>query len=196
MVPGNSEEIAEFMAIASKMCLTQVDVSIPKVTLLLPSKQFFETLYNRLSTDLCLWEPSAPDFFTPSHGNIFHDSQNISNFSGLSSAVLQSPIPNMFIMCKSGVAYGKSFYMSYTFVLYDHQVILFAESDSESDDGESGAFSYMKNRQDQWNAKRGSKASPSKMCVTVNIGKGSGTLFCHLKANYQIQIHCFFLIIS
>lgn len=107
LVPGNSEEIAEFIAVASKMCLTQVDISIPKATLLLPSKQFFETLYNRLSTDLCLWEPSAPEYCTPPHGNILHEAQNMSNFSGLGSAVLQSPIQNMFIMCKSGVAYGK-----------------------------------------------------------------------------------------
>lgn len=109
LVPGNSEEIAEFIAVASKMCLTQLDLSIPKATILLPSKHFFETLYNRLSSDLCLWEPSAPDYFTPnSHGNIFNEAQNMSNFNGLSSAVLQSPIPNMFIMCKSGVAYGKN----------------------------------------------------------------------------------------
>ena len=107
LVPGNSEEIAEFMAIASKMCLTQVDVSIPKATVLLPSKHLFETLYNRLSTDVCLWEPSAPEYFTLAHGNHFHDAQAMSNFNGLSSAVLQSPIQNMFIMCKSGVAYGK-----------------------------------------------------------------------------------------
>jgi autophagy-related protein 2 len=113
LVPGNSEEIAEFIALASKKCLTQIDISIPKATILLPSKQFFETLYNRLSTDLCLWEPSAPEYFA-SHGNPFHEAQNMSSFSGLSSAVLQSPIPNMFIMCKSGVAYGNSFWNLYT----------------------------------------------------------------------------------
>jgi hypothetical protein len=100
------------MAVASKMCLTQIDISIPKATILLPSKQFFETIYNRLSTDLCLWEPSAPEYFA-SHG---HETQNMSSFSGLSSAVLQSPIPNMFIMCKSGVAYGNSILNFYTTV--------------------------------------------------------------------------------
>ena len=41
----------------------------------------------------------------------------------------------------------------------------------------------MKSRQDQWNSKRGGKASPSKMCISVNIGKGSGTLFCHVKVS-------------
>lgn len=107
VVPGNNEEIAEFVILACKMCLTQVDISLPKATVLLPSKQFFETIYNRLSTDLCLWEPSAPEYFA-STGKPFHEAQNVSNFNGLGSAVLQTPIPDMFIMCKSGVAYGKS----------------------------------------------------------------------------------------
>lgn len=107
MIPGDSEETSEFITLACKMCLTQIDISLPKATLLLPSKQFFETIYNRLSTDLCLWEPSAPEYFA-SHGKPFHETQTMSNFSGLGSAVLQSPIPNMFIMCKSGVAYGKA----------------------------------------------------------------------------------------
>lgn len=63
------------------------------------------------------------------------------------------------------------------------------ESDSESDDGAaSGAFSYMKNRQEQWNTKRGGKSSPSKMCVSVNIGKGSGTLFCHVKVSFELYV--------
>jgi hypothetical protein len=44
----------------------------------------------------------------------------------------------------------------------------------------------MKNRQDQWNIKKGAKSSPSKMCVSVNIGKGSGTLFCQLKVIFII----------
>ncbi|XP_045024451.1 autophagy-related protein 2 homolog A isoform X1 [Daphnia magna] len=163
VIPGDSEETSEFITLACKMCLTQIDISLPKATLLLPSKQFFETIYNRLSTDLCLWEPSAPEYFA-SHGKPFHETQTMSNFSGLGSAVLQSPIPNMFIMCKSGVAY---------------------ESDSESDeDGNEAAYTYRKSRPEQLNGKGKMKSSPSKMCVLVNIGKGSGTLFCHIKDSF------------
>ena len=169
------------MALASKKCLTQIDISIPKATILLPSKQFFETLYNRLSTDLCLWEPSAPEYFA-SHGNPFHEAQNMSSFSGLSSAVLQSPIPNMFIMCKSGVAYGNSFGICILLPKYGTNFRI-SESDSESDEGENGNFTFMKNRQDQWNIRKVAKSSPSKMCVSVNIGKGSGTLFCQIKVS-------------
>ena len=107
LIPGNSEEIAEFIAAASNKCLRQVDLSLPKATLLLHSQKFFEVLYNRLSTDLCLWEPSAPQYFTSPQGPPFHELNKSASYGGLGSAVLQSPIPGMFIMCKSGVAYGE-----------------------------------------------------------------------------------------
>jgi hypothetical protein len=75
---------------------------------------------------------------------------------------------------------------------YGTYFYIITESDSESDEGESGTFSYMKNRQDQWNIKKGAKSSPSKMCVSVNIGKGSGTLFCQLKVSFIYIYFSFF----
>jgi len=159
LVPGNSEEMLEFSGIASKRCLQQMDISLPKVTMVLPSQHFYEVLYNRLATDLCLWEPSAPEFFTrpnASGGNL--EMNKPPSYGGLGSAVLQSPIPGMFIMCKSGVVY---------------------ESDSESDEGESGHFSYMRNR--EWKSKAPRKDAPSKVCVSLKIGKGFASLFCLLK---------------
>ena len=56
------------------------------------------------------------------------------------------------------------------------------ESNSESDEEcESNHFSYLRARQENWKTKRFNKDSPSKMCVSVNIGKGSCTSFCPLK---------------
>jgi len=161
LIPGNTEEIAEFIAAASNKCLHQIDLSLPKATLLLPSQKFVELLYNRLSTDLCLYEPSAPEYFTSSLGPPFHELHTASYYGGLGSAVLQSPIPGMFIMCKSGVAY---------------------ESNSESEDEcESNQFSYLRSRQENRKTKRLNKGSPSKICLSVKIGKGSATLFCQSK---------------
>ncbi len=42
LVPGNSEELLEFIGLASKNCLRQVDISLPKMNLVLPSKHFYE----------------------------------------------------------------------------------------------------------------------------------------------------------
>ena len=107
LLPGNSEDIAKFVGLASKNCLRQIDISLPKMTFLLPSKHFYEVLYNRLSTDLCLWEPSAPDYFPAARASgASFDFGKPSSYGGLGSAVLHSPIPGMFIMCKSGVLYG------------------------------------------------------------------------------------------
>lgn len=109
LVPGNNEEMLEFSGIASKRCLQQMDISLPKVTMVLPSQHFYEVLYNRLATDLCLWEPSAPEYFARSNGVSGHmEMHKPPSYGGLGSAVLQSPIPGMFIMCKSGVVYGNS----------------------------------------------------------------------------------------
>jgi len=97
----------EFSGIASKRCLQQIDISLPKVNMVLPSQHFYEVLYNRLATDLCLWEPSAPEYFTrPNVVGGHMEMHKPPSYGGLGSAVLQSPIPGMFIMCKSGVAYG------------------------------------------------------------------------------------------
>ena len=41
-MPGNSEELLEFIGLASKNCLRQVDISLPKMNLVLPSKHFYE----------------------------------------------------------------------------------------------------------------------------------------------------------
>ena len=102
--------MTEFSGVASKRCLQQMDISLPKVTMVLPSHHFYEVLYNRLATDLCLWEPSAPEYFTRCNMNSSHFHSDIHkppSYGGLGSAVLQGPIPGMLLSCKSGIAYGK-----------------------------------------------------------------------------------------
>lgn len=37
-----------------------VEVSLPLVSILLESKHMYESIYNRISNDLLLWQPQAP----------------------------------------------------------------------------------------------------------------------------------------
>lgn len=37
-----------------------LSISIPNISLHIPNKLFLETLYNRFTTDLALWEPATP----------------------------------------------------------------------------------------------------------------------------------------
>ncbi len=52
VMPGEKAEIQEFQEKAVNNTLLIIDLSIPNVNVLLPSKQFFEVLYNR-SVHLC-----------------------------------------------------------------------------------------------------------------------------------------------
>ena len=59
-MPATKTEMAEFSSAAVKNTRTLLELNIPIVTAFLPSKNFFEMLYNRLLNDLVLWEPAAP----------------------------------------------------------------------------------------------------------------------------------------
>lgn len=47
ILPGSKEEIGEFIEDASHNALIQVDVTLPSVTIQIPSKHFYEMIYNR-----------------------------------------------------------------------------------------------------------------------------------------------------
>ncbi|XP_034036800.1 autophagy-related protein 2 homolog A isoform X2 [Thalassophryne amazonica] len=60
VIPADPEEMRQFQAqcVAQSECV--VDVSLPLVCILLPSKQAFESIYNRINNDLLMWEPVSP----------------------------------------------------------------------------------------------------------------------------------------
>ena len=74
---------------------------------------------------------------------------------------------------------GVTFWMYLSLIAVILRMVSILESDSESDDGESGHFSYLRNR--EWKSKAPRKDAPSKFCVSLKIGKGFATLFCLLK---------------
>jgi hypothetical protein len=47
VIPGNKKEINDFIEFASKQSRIHVDLVLPKATLSVPSKHFYELLYNR-----------------------------------------------------------------------------------------------------------------------------------------------------
>ena len=97
VIPGNRQEMQEFIDEGTGK--VQVDISLPCLSVQIPSKHLYELLYNRINTDLFLWEPSAPRpkyMCQPDH-NLGLD---------LASTILQEEIhPSKFSMCKSGIQY-------------------------------------------------------------------------------------------
>ncbi|CAB3388360.1 Hypothetical predicted protein [Cloeon dipterum] len=85
--PGDKKEINDFIEYATKQSKLHIDLILPNATLTIPSKHFYELLYNRITTDFMLWEPSRPSNAAPSP-------DLMSNMSIYTTA---------FSMCKSGI---------------------------------------------------------------------------------------------
>lgn len=104
MIPGNKQELQEFTDYATRSSRIQVDLYFPEVSVQLCSKHIFETVYNRISTDLLLWEPSAPRAYSGGYDGLY------------SCNVLSESIHPAFSMCKSGIQYGKDKYLSVAYI--------------------------------------------------------------------------------
>ncbi|KAM9294636.1 LOW QUALITY PROTEIN: autophagy-related protein 2 homolog B [Gastrophryne carolinensis] len=60
VMPGDAIEMTEFQEKAISNSHYVLELTLPSVYLVLPNKVFYEKLYNRISNDLLLWEPTAP----------------------------------------------------------------------------------------------------------------------------------------
>ncbi|XP_058467736.1 autophagy-related protein 2 homolog A [Malaya genurostris] len=59
-LPGDKDELYRFCQAAMELSKLQIRIELPVVSLQLKSKHLYEVIYNRISTDLLLWSPSAP----------------------------------------------------------------------------------------------------------------------------------------
>ena len=60
LLPGDEKEINDFSEDTMANSNTQVKLNFPKVDFFIESKQLYEIIYNRLNSDLFMWEPSCP----------------------------------------------------------------------------------------------------------------------------------------
>ncbi|CAG5990205.1 unnamed protein product [Menidia menidia] len=60
VIPANSEEMLQFQEHCVTQCHCAVDISLPLAYIFLPSKQAFQSIYNRINNDLLMWEPPPP----------------------------------------------------------------------------------------------------------------------------------------
>ncbi|KAI5741739.1 hypothetical protein M8J76_016678 [Diaphorina citri] len=60
VIPGDKAEINNFIDDACRKALIQVDIQLPTAYLQFPNKHIYELIYNRFTSDLLLWTPSAP----------------------------------------------------------------------------------------------------------------------------------------
>uniref|UniRef100_A0A8D3E156 Autophagy related 2A n=1 Tax=Scophthalmus maximus TaxID=52904 RepID=A0A8D3E156_SCOMX len=60
VIPADPEEMRQFQAQSVAQCQCAVDINLPLAYILLPSKQAFQSIYNRINNDLLMWEPPPP----------------------------------------------------------------------------------------------------------------------------------------
>ncbi|XP_015720736.1 autophagy-related protein 2 homolog B isoform X2 [Coturnix japonica] len=60
VMPGDVVEMTEFQDKTINNSHYVLELMLPNIHLTLPNKSFYEKLYNRISNDLLLWEPTAP----------------------------------------------------------------------------------------------------------------------------------------
>ncbi|XP_012721537.2 autophagy-related protein 2 homolog A [Fundulus heteroclitus] len=60
VIPADPEEMLQFQEQCVAQCQCAVDFSLPLAYILLPSKEAFQSIYNRINNDLLMWEPPPP----------------------------------------------------------------------------------------------------------------------------------------
>uniref|UniRef100_A0A6Q2ZEL9 Autophagy related 2A n=1 Tax=Esox lucius TaxID=8010 RepID=A0A6Q2ZEL9_ESOLU len=60
VIPADPEEMQQFHSQCVSQCQYVVDVSLPLAYIFLPSKQAFQSIYNRINNDLLMWEAPPP----------------------------------------------------------------------------------------------------------------------------------------
>uniref|UniRef100_A0A3P8SNG5 Autophagy related 2A n=1 Tax=Amphiprion percula TaxID=161767 RepID=A0A3P8SNG5_AMPPE len=76
VIPADPEEMRQFQEQCVAQCQCAVDISLPLAYILLPSKQAFQSIYNRINNDLLMWEPPPPpppSARSPDHSRHHHD---------------------------------------------------------------------------------------------------------------------------
>ncbi|XP_012969474.1 LOW QUALITY PROTEIN: autophagy-related protein 2 homolog A [Mesocricetus auratus] len=58
VIPGDPEEMRTFQSRTLAMSRCTLDVIMPSAHIFLPSKEVYESIYNRINNDLLMWEPA------------------------------------------------------------------------------------------------------------------------------------------
>uniref|UniRef100_A0A4W5NJF9 Autophagy related 2A n=1 Tax=Hucho hucho TaxID=62062 RepID=A0A4W5NJF9_9TELE len=85
VIPADPEGMQQFQSQCVSQCQCVVDVSLPLAYIFLPSKQAFQSIYNRINNDLLMWEAPPPSGPKSDHSPL-HRRQDDDNFQLCKSA--------------------------------------------------------------------------------------------------------------
>nr|XP_054759186.1 autophagy-related protein 2 homolog B-like [Lytechinus pictus] len=101
VMPGDQEEMRDFMKKTIPKSRLVFELNIPRINVLLESKDFLEILYNRFANDMLLWQPTAPTPRDPIDSRYYQGSGGLD----LATQLAGSSVAERFGMCKSGLQF-------------------------------------------------------------------------------------------
>ncbi|GBP70052.1 Autophagy-related protein 2 homolog A [Eumeta japonica] len=157
IVPGNEEEMNEFTQHSVQHSLIHLDLNLPVVSLQLESKQLYEIIYNRINSDLLLWEPHIVNQYEVGPHLLLMCEDNSHEPS----------IYPAFSMCKSGLGYE-------------------SDSQSSSTDDDNVYYSTYESKLKQRKVSSAQPAVQANngrhdFCLTMKINKGVLTVFAPVR---------------
>ncbi|XP_312964.6 autophagy-related protein 2 homolog A [Anopheles gambiae] len=195
-LPGDTDEMNTFCTCAMKRSKLQIRLDLPVVSLQLKSKHLYEVIYNRISTDLLLWEPSAPLATAAAEAQLNAQSTARVSFRepeiNLTGMGMMDSIYMPYTMCQSGIQLDSSSSATNSESESDSDGIFYSVYDrtrsSNLDGGETGRKSSSHSHR---SSSHGGKLAPSAgggadrnantVAFRLNIGQGVLTMFAPVR---------------
>ncbi|XP_023297749.2 autophagy-related protein 2 homolog A [Lucilia cuprina] len=180
LLPGEKHEIDEFCETTMANSEIQVKLNFPHVDFIIESKQLYEVIYNRLNSDLFMWEPSCP-YITKSSAM---DSQQQMGQSLLNMGLMDS----VYI---SAIAQNDESFATATHSLSSSKPpLVFEQSDQSDDNQEQEEDLEIDEDDDGISVKQqqppqtfAAKMSQHNCSVEILLGKVSGSCFVPVRDN-------------
>ncbi|XP_063002254.1 LOW QUALITY PROTEIN: autophagy-related protein 2 homolog A [Elgaria multicarinata webbii] len=154
VIPGDPEEMAEFQSQTLEASQYALELTCPTMHIFLPSKEFYESLYNRINNDLLMWEPLSPP---PSPAQTLGAGGPMAGtFAG--EGPMSVRWPENFKMCKSAF-----------------------KLDSDSEEEDSHFYSVDEAAAQRKKGEQTSAFPQSCVSVVLRVGKGRVTALCDAK---------------
>lgn len=163
LLPGDKTEMLRFCEESTKTSRIQIKVILPIVSVQVKSKHLYETLYNRIISDLLMWEAAAtlPD---------------TTNFTS-------SPLPDSELL---NAGMSDSLYIPYSMAKSGINL----DSNSESEQDSDSTYHSMYDRSNIFNKQQPVVSSTRTNAVSfeLNIGQGMITMYSPVRVrNHQAR---------
>lgn len=162
LLPGDKIEMSRFCEESTKTSRIQIQVVLPIVSVQVKSKHLYETLYNRINSDLLMWEAAAP----------VPDSTNLAS----------SPLPESELL---NAGMYESLYIPYSMAKSGINLDSNSESEQDSDSTYYSVYnkSTMFNKPQPVVSSRVSSTRTNAVSFELTIGQGMITMYSPVRVS-------------